>query len=150
MTLILTVVHVLACVALVFIVLLQKSAGDMGAAFGGSSQSLFGARGSGSFLGKLTAVLATTFMLTSLALAFLSTQQGRSTSIMEGKANKEASAPAAPAKSEVPSPPKAVPVPAAEQPAATGTKPIPLPDAAPKSEAPAKKETDSKAEKSKP
>jgi preprotein translocase subunit SecG len=84
MTLIITVVHVLVSLALVFIVLLQKGSGaDMGAAFGGSSQSVFGARGSGSFLGKVTAALATVFMITSLTLAFVSTQRGSHASVME-------------------------------------------------------------------
>lgn len=127
MTLILTVVHVLACVALVFIVLLQKSGGDMGAAFGGTSQSLFGARGSGSFLGKVTALLATTFMVTSLALAFISTQQGRQSSIMDGKAATGKAAPATPAPVDMPTPAKAPPAAAPEQPAGS-SKPIPLPD----------------------
>jgi len=54
----------------------------MGAAFGGSSQSVFGSRGSGSFLGKLTATLATVFMITSLSLAFFTTQKGAGVSIM--------------------------------------------------------------------
>lgn len=83
MTLIITVVHILVCLALIFVVLLQKGSGaDMGAAFGGSSQSVFGSRGSGSFLGKLTATLATIFMLTSLSLAFFTTQKGAGVSIM--------------------------------------------------------------------
>ena len=84
MTLIITVTHVLVSLALIFVVLLQKGSGaDMGAAFGGSSQSVFGARGSGSFLGKMTAGLATVFMLTSLSLAFFTTQKGANVSVME-------------------------------------------------------------------
>ena len=84
MTLIITVLHVLVSLTLIFIVLLQKGSGaDMGAAFGGSSQSVFGARGSGSFLGKLTAGLATVFMLTSLSLAFFTNQKVEHTSVME-------------------------------------------------------------------
>ncbi|MBF0183082.1 MAG: preprotein translocase subunit SecG [Magnetococcales bacterium] len=102
MTLIITVVHVLVSLALIFIVLLQKGSGaDMGAAFGGSSQSVFGARGSGSFLGKVTAALATVFMITSLTLAFVSTQKGANISVMENappisKPSSEASEPASP------------------------------------------------------
>lgn len=84
MTLIITVLHVLVSLTLIFIVLLQKGSGaDMGAAFGGSSQSVFGSRGSGSFLGKLTAGLATVFMLTSLSLAFFTNQKGEHISVME-------------------------------------------------------------------
>lgn len=130
MTLILTVVHVLACLALIFVVLLQKSGGDMGAAFGGggNSQSLFGARGSGSFLGKVTALLATTFMITSLSLAFFTTQQGRQSSIMEGKPAQETSAPAA-APGDLPLPAKTAADSGEKAPAAAAGKPIPLPDA---------------------
>ncbi|MEO5340270.1 MAG: preprotein translocase subunit SecG [Magnetococcus sp. MYC-9] len=84
MTLIITVVHILVSLALIFIVLLQKGSGaDMGAAFGGSSQSVFGARGSGSFLGKVTAGLATVFMITSLSLSFVTSQKGANVSVME-------------------------------------------------------------------
>lgn len=84
MTLIITVVHVLVSLSLIFIVLLQKGSGaDMGAAFGGSSQSVFGARGSGSFLGKMTAALATVFMITSLSLAFVTVKKGANVSVME-------------------------------------------------------------------
>lgn len=83
MALIITVVHILVSLALIFVVLLQKGSGaDMGAAFGGSSQSVFGSRGSGSFLGKITAILATVFMLTSLTLAFFTTQKGGEVSVM--------------------------------------------------------------------
>lgn len=72
MTSILLVVHVVAAVAIVVLVLMQQGRGaDMGAAFGGGSQTLFGARGSANFLSRMTAVLAAVFFLTSLTLAFL-------------------------------------------------------------------------------
>lgn len=66
--------HITVCIALIVIVLLQAGKGaDLGATFGtGASQSLFGASGGGSFLGKLTASAAIIFMLTSLSLAYLS------------------------------------------------------------------------------
>ncbi|MBF0134962.1 MAG: preprotein translocase subunit SecG, partial [Magnetococcales bacterium] len=87
MTLILTVIHLLVAFGIIFVVLVQKgSSADMGAAFGGSSQSLFGARGSGSFLGKVTAFLATVFMLTSLSLAFFTTRSTTTDSVMKGGA----------------------------------------------------------------
>jgi len=59
---------------LVGVVLVQRGEGaDMGVSFGGGgAQTLFGSRGSGSFLGKLTGALAAVFMLTSLTLAFFS------------------------------------------------------------------------------
>jgi len=77
MTTVLIIVHVLVALTLIGVVLVQRGQGaDMGASFGGGgAQTLFGSRGSGSFLGKLTGGLAATFMLTSLTLAFFSQQQ---------------------------------------------------------------------------
>jgi preprotein translocase subunit SecG len=63
---------------LIFIVLIQSSKGaEMGAAFGGSSQTLFGSRGATTFMNKLTTVSAIVFMLTSLSLAVLSMEKGK-------------------------------------------------------------------------
>lgn len=68
------IIHVLVCIALILIVLLQSGKGaQMGAAFGGSSQTLFGSPGAAGFLTKITTVAAVVFMLTSLLLAFWST-----------------------------------------------------------------------------
>ncbi len=68
----LTLIHVVVCFALIGIVLLQHGKGaDMGAAFGGSSQTLFGSAGATTFLGKMTAVAAIVFMATSLGLGYL-------------------------------------------------------------------------------
>lgn len=82
----LTTIHIIVSITLVVIVLLQAGKGaDLGATFGtGSSQSLFGAGGGGSFLGKLTAGAAIVFMVTSLSLAYLSGKSG-SSSIMPSK-----------------------------------------------------------------
>jgi len=81
--LIIILVHVVACVSLILIVLLQRGKGsDMGAAFGGSSQAVFGSTGATSFLHKVTTVAAVIFMLTSLGLSFFF-GRGVSTSIME-------------------------------------------------------------------
>ncbi|MBN1545274.1 MAG: preprotein translocase subunit SecG, partial [Syntrophaceae bacterium] len=53
----LIVLHVLVCFILILVVLLQAGRGaSMGAAFGGSSQTLFGSAGAGTFLGKMTTV----------------------------------------------------------------------------------------------
>jgi len=77
-------VHVSVCIALIMIVLLQRGKGaDMGAAFGGSSQTVFGSGGATSFLHKVTTVAAIIFMLTSLGLSFFYGKVGTS-SIMEG------------------------------------------------------------------
>jgi preprotein translocase subunit SecG len=74
MSVIVIVLHVVVCIALIMIVLLQTGKGaDMGAAFGGgSSQTLFGSTGASTFLGKATTVAAVIFMLTSLTLAYMS------------------------------------------------------------------------------
>jgi len=74
-----TLIHVLVCIALVMIVLLQAGKGaEMGAAFGGSSQTLFGSAGAMGFLTKLTTIAAVIFMITSLLLAFASTRKASS------------------------------------------------------------------------
>jgi len=79
-------IHVVACVTLIVIVLLQQGKGaSMGAAFGGSSQTVFGSAGATPFLGKVTTAVAVVFMLTSLFLAFLSGPRLSSTSVVEGK-----------------------------------------------------------------
>ncbi len=73
---IITVLHVLVCIALILIVLLQAGKGaEMGAAFGGASQTIFGSAGAMGFLTKLTTVAAVIFMITSLLLAFSSTRR---------------------------------------------------------------------------
>ena len=98
MTTILIIVHVMVALVLIGVILIQRGQGaDMGASFGGgSAQTLFGSRGSGSFLGKLTGGLAATFMVTSLTLAFFSQQQTGSV-VERATVN---SAPAIPASSE--------------------------------------------------
>jgi len=75
-----TSIHILVAIGLIGVVLIQRGQGaDMGVSFGGGgAQTLFGSRGSGSFLGKLTGALAALFMLTSLTLAFFSQQQAGS------------------------------------------------------------------------
>src|SRR5215468_2379392 len=68
---ILLMIHVVACIFLVTVVLLQQGKGaDVGAVFGGSSQTLFGTSGAGNFLTKLTSATAIIFMLTSLSLTY--------------------------------------------------------------------------------
>jgi len=77
MTVLLTVIHITVSFFLIFIVLIQSSKGaEMGAAFGGSSQTLFGSRGAATFLSKLTTGAAIAFMLTSLLLAIVSVRGG--------------------------------------------------------------------------
>ncbi len=80
----LIVLHLVICITLIMIVLLQTGKGsEIGAVFGSSSQTLFGSTGGSTFFGKLTAGVAIVFMITSLVLA---SRSGRVTkeSVMEG------------------------------------------------------------------
>jgi preprotein translocase subunit SecG len=82
---IITIVHIVVSLALIFIVLLQSGRGaGIGAAFGGASQTFFGSSGATPFLAKLTAVAAILFMVTSLSLAILGHRGG--VSVMQGAA----------------------------------------------------------------
>jgi preprotein translocase subunit SecG len=81
----LVILHVLICIGLIIGILLQSGKGsDLGAAFGGSSQTLFGSTGAMPFLNKMTAAVAIAFMITSLTLAFIASRPTKS-SVMEGK-----------------------------------------------------------------
>jgi preprotein translocase subunit SecG len=73
----LTVLHVIVCFFLIAVVLLQRGKGaEMGAVFGGgASSTVFGSRGAGNFLTLLTKICAALFMLTSLSLSYLHTEQ---------------------------------------------------------------------------
>ena len=74
-----TVLHVIACVVLILVVLLQAGKGaNMGAAFGGSSQTVFGSTGASTFLGKMTTVVAVLFMFTSFFLSYTASQREKS------------------------------------------------------------------------
>ena len=78
------VIHTLVCLALVVVVLLQQGKGaDIGAVFGGSSQTVFGASGAGNFLTRLTAVFAAIFFATAIFLAYASGRRATG-SLLEG------------------------------------------------------------------
>jgi preprotein translocase subunit SecG len=79
------ILHLLAAAILIFVVLLQSGkAGDLASTFGGAtSQTAFGARGAATMLTKITTGCAITFMLTSLGLSILYSQEGSAT-VMEG------------------------------------------------------------------
>ena len=76
MTTFLVVLHVIVCVFLIAVVLLQRGKGaEIGAVFGGgASSTVFGSRGAGNFLTKLTTISAVIFMVTSLSLSYLWTE----------------------------------------------------------------------------
>src|SRR5436190_22636026 len=82
----LTIFHVIVCVFLILVVLLQQGKGaDWAGAFGGGgTQNTFGARGAGTVLSKATTAAAVIFMITSLALTVLISQPGGSSVIREG------------------------------------------------------------------
>jgi len=90
---ILTIAHVIVCLFLVGVVLLQHGKGaDIGATFGGSSQSLFGTEGPLPLLNKITTAAAIIFMLTSVTLAYLSTEKS-SSSVMKSVVKEQPIAP---------------------------------------------------------
>jgi preprotein translocase subunit SecG len=108
----LTVIHVIVCVFLVIVVLLQSGkAADLAGAFGGlGSQTVFGPRGSATVLSKATTIAAALFMVTSLTLSIMATRAGKTggtTTILDKakKAPVKSSAPAA-----VPQPGQTVPI----------------------------------------
>jgi preprotein translocase subunit SecG len=104
---VLLIVHVFAALGLVGLVLLQQGRGaDMGAAFGsGASQTLFGARGSASFLSRMTKAFAVVFFCTSLLLTYWYTRVSTPKSVTELEALRE------PVPSAPPSAPPAAPLP---------------------------------------
>jgi preprotein translocase subunit SecG len=81
------IAHTLIALSIITLVLLQRGKGaDAGAGFGaGASGTVFGARGSGSFFSRATAVMATAFFISSLTLAYLSSQRTEAPeSLLEG------------------------------------------------------------------
>jgi preprotein translocase subunit SecG len=126
--------HITVCIALILVVLLQAGKGaNMGAVFGGSSQTIFGSSGPGTFLGKVTTGIAVFFMLTSLFLSYMAGQKGSNLMKASGRPATERQLPAAPTSQPalplapgVQQPLGAVPVPAGQGPAAktsTGASP---------------------------
>ena len=71
-----TILHIVVSLGLILVVLLQTGKGaDMGAVFGGSSATIFGASGAGNFLTRLTTGMAIVFMITSLTLGVFSREK---------------------------------------------------------------------------
>src|SRR5271170_1867338 len=101
MTILITFIHVVVCLFLIIVVLLQSGkAADLAGAFGGmGSQTAFGPRGSATLLSKATTLAAALFMVTSLSLAILATRgAATSGSVLEKvKAPANKTAPATPA-----------------------------------------------------
>ena len=102
------IVHVTVCFLMIGAILLQAGKGaEMGAAFGGSSQTVFGSRGPGTFLSKVTVGAAIIFMLTSLGLAILSRERTFSSTVIDLNKKDTSSAP-----TPAPEPPASSPAPA--------------------------------------
>jgi len=88
------IIHVIACFLMIGAILLQSGKGaEIGAAFGGSSQTVFGSRGPANFLSKFTVVVAVVFMVTSFSLAILAKERTFSSTVIDLK-KKDASEPA--------------------------------------------------------
>src|SRR5438552_17810280 len=106
MYILITLIHIVVCLFLIIVILLQSGkAADLAGAFGGmGSQTAFGPRGSATLLSKATTISAVLFMVTSLSLSILATRNaGLGTTVLES----------APAKAGAPS--KTAPVPAPRQ-----------------------------------
>ena len=148
MTLFLTVVHVLVCLILIATVLLQRGKGaEIGAVFGGGgSSTVFGSRGAGNFLSRLTTGAAVLFFVTSLTLAIIGS--GHRGSVFgespppapeqapAGGGFEEVAPKAAPAESSATAPAERVP---AAAPEAKTTEPLPKAEKAVPAEKPKKK-----------
>ena len=110
MTTLIIVLHTIVCLFLICIVLLQHGKGaDIGASFGGSSQSLFGTEGPMPLLNKITTIAAIVFMGTSITLAYVSAHKSSGSVMSDVKVQEQ--------QTPVQQAPIAVPMPAA-QPAA--------------------------------
>jgi len=112
----LIIIHLFVSFIMIGAILLQAGKGaEIGAAFGGSSQTIFGSRGAATFLSKMTVGAAIIFMLTSLSLAFLSRERAGEHSIMKNSVS-----------DTVPSSSASIPqTPTAQIPQATTTAPVP-------------------------
>jgi preprotein translocase subunit SecG len=134
MIILITVVHVIACVILVLVVLLQAGKGaDMGAVFGGGSQTLFGSGGAGNFLTRLTTGTAIAFMMTSLILTWGASRTPGSGLLRRLPAAEERSEAQPPATADAGAPaPEPTAGEEAAAPTATGELPAAPPAAAPK------------------
>ena len=133
MVILLTIVHVIVCLFLIVVVLLQSGkAADLAGAFGGmGSQTAFGPRGAATVLSKATTIAAGLFMVTSLSLSIFATrQQGGGTTVLE---NVKRPATKAPAQQKGSNPASGITV----TPEGGATVNVPLPVEAPKGGTPA-------------
>jgi len=79
-----TVIHIIVCLILIVVVLIQSGkGGDIGAAFSGSSQTAFGPRGAATWASRATTTAAIIFMITSILLSVLQSRQAKGGSVMD-------------------------------------------------------------------
>ena len=128
------VLHIVVCVLLVILVLLQSGKEGMGVIFGGGNTSVFGSTGAGSLLAKMTAFMAVIFVCTSLAYTYVTSEHVDEESAVlnvriEDPLPATTPTPQAPASSSM--------IPTAPVPPAAGTEAAPTQDAAPEAAAPA-------------
>ena len=129
--------HLVVCMLIVVLVLLQRGKGaDAGTGFGaGASGTVFGARGSANFFSRSTAVLATLFFLTSLGLAYLAARAPAPRGILEGSVLEETETPAGELPALLPQEGSESPA-TSEQPQSSSPDAGELPELAPPSETP--------------
>lgn len=111
--------HILVCLALVVVVLVQsgKGGGLAGGAFGGSAQTVFGGRGATDVITRATIVLGGVFFVTSLVLALMTSGGGRAPrSLIQEEAERSQAVPAPVTVPTTPAPPPAQPAPGGETP----------------------------------
>lgn len=110
------ILHLIVCFLMIAAILLQAGKGaEIGAAFGGSSQTVFGSRGPGTFLSKVTVAAAVIFMLTSLSLALLSRNENVASSVIDVPVTSSEAPASAPADTEA-APEAAAPAESSEPP----------------------------------
>jgi preprotein translocase subunit SecG len=104
MIILVTIIHVIVCLFLIIVVLLQSGkAGDISAAFGGQgSQAAFGPRGAATALSRATTISAVLFMLTSITLSINAIKHSGPRSVLQGEKS-------APAKTQPPAPAPSAP-----------------------------------------
>jgi preprotein translocase subunit SecG len=129
MLILLTIIHVIVCIFLIIVVLLQSGkAADLAGAFGGmGSQTAFGPRGSATLLSKATTLSAILFMITSFSLSILATRtSGASRTVLDSSGAKQ-SAPRKPGTTPLkPATPAGAPSVTLGSPGGTQSKPVPF------------------------
>src|SRR5271170_3692222 len=123
------IVHIIVCLFLVIVVLLQSGkAADLAGAFGGmGSQTAFGPRGSATLHSKATTISAALFMVTSLSLSILATRNaGLATTVLEGEPSKSIPVKTAPAPQPAPPAGRTIEIPLPKPDPNNPGKPVPL------------------------